>query len=195
MDYNTKRKKLPMPEYGRNIQNMVDHLFTLEDREKRNQSAQAIIDVMGNLYPYLRDVAEYKHKLWDHIAIMSDFKLDIDYPYDPPSPDILTEKPHRVPYNQSNIKVRHYGLITQKLIDKAIEMEGEEQQILIEQIANQMKKLYQAWNKDSVEDEKIFIDLEELSGHKLKVSRDIQLSEVRVAPPPLQNKKKKKKRN
>lgn len=194
MDYNTKRKKLPMPEYGRNIQNMVDHLFTLEDREKRNQSAQAIIDVMGNLYPYLRDVAEYKHKLWDHIAIMSDFKLDIDYPYDPPSPDILTEKPHRVPYNQTEIKLKHYGLITQKLIDKAVEMEGEEQQILIEQIANQMKKLYQAWNKDSVEDEKIFIDLEELSGHKLKVPRDIQLSEVRVAPQTPQNKKKKKKR-
>lgn len=193
MDYNTKRKKLPMPEYGRNIQNMVDHLFTIEDREKRNQSAQAIIDVMGNLYPYLRDVAEYKHKLWDHIAIMSDFKLDIDYPYDPPSPDILTEKPHRVSYNQTDIKLKHYGLITQKLINAAIEMEGEEQRMLIEQIANQMKKLYQAWNKDSVEDEKIFIDLEELSGHKLKVPRDIQLSEVRVAPP-IQSKKKKKKR-
>jgi hypothetical protein len=183
-----------MPEYGRNIQNMVAHLFTIEDREKRNQSAQAIIDVMGNLYPYLRDVAEYKHKLWDHIAIMSDFKLDIDYPYDPPSPDILTEKPRRVPYNQTDIKLRHYGVITQKLIDKAIEMEGEEQLILIEQIANQMKKLYQAWNKDSVEDEKIFIDLEELSGHKLKVPRDIQLSEVRIAQPIPQNKKKKKKR-
>jgi hypothetical protein len=194
MDYNTKRKKLPMPEYGRNIQNMVDHLFTLEDREKRNQSAQAIIDVMGNLYPYLRDVAEYKHKLWDHIAIMSDFKLDIDYPYDPPSPDILTEKPHRVPYNQTDIKLKHYGLITQKLINAAIDMEGEEQLILIEQIANQMKKLYQAWNKDSVEDEKIFIDLEELSGHKLKVPRDIQLSEVRVAPQTSMSKKKKKKR-
>jgi hypothetical protein len=193
MDYNTKRKKLPMPEYGRNIQNMVDHLFTIEDREKRNQSAQAIIDVMGNLYPYLRDVAEYKHKLWDHIAIMSDFKLDIDYPYDPPSPDILTEKPHRVPYNQTDIKLKHYGLITQKLINAALEMEGEEQRMLIEQIANQMKKLYQAWNKDSVEDEKIFIDLEELSGHKLKVPRDIQLSEVRIAPP-IQSKKKKKKR-
>ncbi|MCA1758526.1 MAG: DUF4290 domain-containing protein, partial [Bacteroidales bacterium] len=101
----------------------------------------------------------------------------------------------RVPYNQTEIKLKHYGLITQKLIDKAVEMEGEEQQILIEQIANQMKKLYQAWNKDSVEDEKIFIDLEELSGNKLKVPRDIQLSEVRVAPQtPLSKKKKKNKR-
>ncbi|MGC9353410.1 MAG: DUF4290 domain-containing protein [Mariniphaga sp.] len=195
MDYNTKRKKLPMPEYGRNIQNMVDHLFTIEDREKRNQSAQAVIDVMGNLYPYLRDVAEYKHKLWDHIAIMSDFKLDIDYPYEPPSPDILTEKPHKVPYNQNEIKLKHYGLITQKMIDKAIEMEGNEQRILIEQIANQMKKQYLAWNKDSVEDEKIFIDLEELSGHKLKVPRDIQLADIKIQQPQQQSKKKKKKRS
>jgi len=193
MDYNTKRKKLPMPEYGRNIQNMVDHLFTIEDREKRNQSAQAVIDVMGNLYPYLRDVAEYKHKLWDHLAIMSDFKLDIDYPYEPPSPDILTEKPRKVSYNQHDIRLRHYGLITQKMIDAAIDMEGEEQRILIEQTANQMKKLYLAWNKDSVEDEKIFLDLEELSGHKLKVPRDLQLADVRVQIAQPQGKKKKKK--
>ncbi|WP_172594436.1 DUF4290 domain-containing protein [Mariniphaga sediminis] len=195
MDYNTNRKKLPMPEYGRNIQNMVNHLFTIEDREKRNRSAQAVIDVMGNLYPYLRDVAEYKHKLWDHLAIMSDFKLEIDYPYAPPSPDILTEKPHRVPYNQNNIKLRHYGLITEKLIETAIGMEGEKQQILIEQIANQMKKLYLSWNKDSVEDEKIFIDLEELSGNRLKVPRDLQLTDVKI--PTVgggQGKKKKKKK-
>lgn len=193
MDYNTSRKKLPMPEYGRNIQNMVDHLFTIEDKEKRNQSAQAVIDVMGNLYPYLRDVAEYKHKLWDHIAIMSDFKLDIDYPYELPSPDILMEKPRRVPYNQNDIKLRHYGVITQKLIDTAITMEGDEQRILIEQIANQMKKLYLAWNKDSVEDEKIFLDLEELSGHKLKVPREIQLVDVKIPTIQPQGKKKKKK--
>jgi hypothetical protein len=193
MDYNTQRKKLPMPEYGRNIQNMVDHLFTIEDKERRNQNAQAIIDVMGNLYPYLRDVAEYKHKLWDHIAIMSNFELDIDYPYEPPSPDILTEKPRRVPYNQQDIQLRHYGLITKKLIDAAINMEGDEQRILIEQIANQMKKLYLQWNRDSVEDDKIIMDLEELSGGKLKVPKDLRLTEVKVAPPVQPKKKKKKK--
>jgi len=192
MDYNTQRKKLPMPEYGRNIQYMVDHLFTIEDREKRNQSAQALIDVMGNLYPYLRDVAEYKHKLWDHLAIMSNFELDIDYPYEPPSPDILTEKPHRVPYNQHDISLRHYGLITKKLIEVAVDMQGEEQKILIEQIANQMKKLYMTWNKDSVEDEKIFLDLEEISEHKLKVPRDLKLTDAKIAPPPPKKKKKKK---
>ena len=194
MDYNTQRKKLPLPEYGRNIQNMVDHLFTIEDRERRNRSAQTIIDVMGNLYPYLRDVPEYKHKLWDHLAIMSDFKLDIDYPYELPSPDILTEKPKQVPYNQSKIKVRHYGIIIQKMIDAAILMEGEEQEILIEQIANQMKKLYMAWNKDSVDDEKIFSDLQELSGNRLKVPEGVKLTEVRVQQPQRQQSKRRRRR-
>jgi len=181
MDYNTNRKKLPMPEYGRNIQNMVDHLNTIEDREKRNRSAQTIIDVMGNLYTYLRDVEDFKHKLWDHLAIMSDFKLDIDYPYELPSPDILTEKPNRVPYPQHDIRYRHYGLITEKMINKAVEMEdGEDKNILIEQTANQMKKLFMAWNKDAVEDEKIFKDMEELSGNKLKVPRDITLMDTKA---------------
>ncbi len=192
MDYNTRRKKLPMPEYGRNIQNMVDHLLTIEDRDKRNRSAQTVIDVMGNLYPYLRDVAEFKHKLWDHLAIMTDFKLDIDYPYEPPSPDILTEKPNMVEYPQHNKKYRHYGLITQKMIEAAVEMEGEEQRIIIEQMANQMKKLYITWNKDSVDDEIIFKDIEELSGNRLKVPRDIKLVDVSVKP--AFTKKKKKKR-
>ena len=182
-----------MPEYGRNIQNMVDHLFTIEDRQKRNRSARAVIDVMGNLYPYLRDVAEYKHKLWDHLAIMANFKLDIDYHYEPPLPEILLGKPHKVPYNQNDIKLRHYGLIIEKLIQAAIGMEENKQRILIVQIANQMKKLYMAWNKDSVDDEKIFTDLEELSGHKLKVPGDIELTDVKM-PAAAQSKKKKKKK-
>ena len=180
-NYNTQRKKLPLPEYGRNIQNMVDYLFTLEDREKRNRSAQAVIDVMGNLNPHLRDVAGYKHKLWDHLAIMADFKLDIDYPYNPPTPDILTEKPKIVQYPQKNIMYKHYGYTMELLIDKISEMEGEEREILIEQVANQMKKLYLAWNKDAVEDEKIFSDLYELSEGKVNISSDsVQLTETRA---------------
>jgi hypothetical protein len=190
MDYNTNRQKLPMPEYGRNIQNMVNHLLTIEDREKRNRAAQTIIDVMGNLYPYLRDVSEFKHKLWDHIAIMSDFKLDIDYPYELPSADILRTKPAKVEYQQHDLKYRHYGLIITKMIEVATTMEGDEKRILIEQIANQMKKLYMAWNKDSVEDDKIFQDLEELSGNRIKVPPDLRLSDMKIPAP----KKKKKKK-
>ena len=180
MDYNTNRKKLPLPEYGRNIQNMVDYLFTIEDKDKRNRSAQTVIDVMGNLYPYLRDVAEFKHKLWDHLAIMSDFNLDIDYPYEPPTPDTLLEKPKKVPYNQNYIKYKHYGHTMELLIKKAIEMEGEEKEIIIEQLANQMKKLYLTWNKDAVEDGKIFMDLEELSHGNVEIGSDIQLTETKA---------------
>ncbi|MFW6309792.1 MAG: DUF4290 domain-containing protein [Prolixibacteraceae bacterium] len=193
MDYNTQRKKLPLPEYGRNIQNMVDHLKTIEDREERNRAAQTVIDVMGNLYTYLRDVAEFKHKLWDHLAIMSNFDLDIDYPYEPPSPEILNEKPNRVPYNQQDLKYRHYGLVTKKMIEAAVDLEENEQQIMVEQLANHMKKLYLLWNKDSVDDEKIFSDLEEMSNGRLKVSRDLVLSDTKAVF--TKKKKKKKKHN
>jgi len=190
MDYNSKRKKLPLPEYGRNIQNMVDYLLTIEDREKRNKAAQTVIDVMGNLYPYLRDVPEFKHKLWDHLAIMSDFKLDIDYPYDPPSPEILNEKPNKVLYNQNNIKYKHYGLVMEKMIEKLPDYEGEEKDILVELLANHMKKSFLVWNKDAVEDNKIFMDLEELSNGKLKIDEDLKLAEIKQ----LIGKKKKKTR-
>lgn len=159
---------------------MVDYLFTVEDREQRNKNAQVVIDVMGNLYPYLRDVAEFKHKLWDHLAIMSDFKLDIDYPYDPPTPDILTEKPNRVPYAQNKIKYKHYGYTMELLIRKTVELEGEEKETMIELLANHMKKSYLAWNKDAVEDEKIFMDLEELSRGNVEVSKDLQLTETKT---------------
>jgi len=190
MDYNSKRKKLPLPEYGRNIQNMVDYLLTIEDREKRNKAAQTVIDVMGNLYPYLRDVPEFKHKLWDHLAIMSDFKLDIDYTYDPPSPEILNEKPNKVLYNQNNIKYKHYGLVMEKMIEKLPDYEGEEKDILVELLANHMKKSFLVWNKDAVEDNKIFMDLEELSNGKLKIDEDLKLAEIKQ----LIGKKKKKTR-
>ena len=193
MDYNSKRKKLPLPEYGRNIQNMVDYLMTIEDREKRNRSAQTVIDVMGNMYPYLRDVAEFKHKLWDHLAIMSDFKLDIDYPYDPPTPDILTERPNRVPYSDNKIKYRHYGYTMQLLIKKASEMEGDEKEIMVELLANHMKKSYLQWNKDAVEDDKILMDLNEMSKGKLVARENMQLTETKaILGKPKKNKKKKK---
>lgn len=179
MDYNSKRKKLPLPEYGRNIQNMVNYLMTIEDKEKRNREAQTVIDVMGNLYPYLRDVPEFNHKLWDHLAIMADFKLDIDYPYEPPSPDILTEKPNKVPYDQHHITYKHYGLVMENMIARVADFEGEERDVLIRLLANHMKKSYLAWNKDAVEDTKIFMDLQELSGNKISVDTDYQLTETK----------------
>nr|WP_321355062.1 DUF4290 domain-containing protein [uncultured Draconibacterium sp.] len=195
MDYNTKRKKMALPEYGRNIQNMVDYLLTIEDRDKRNKSAQTVIDVMGNLFPHLRDVQEFRHKLWDHLAIMSDFQLDIDYPYDPPSPESLTERPNTVPYTKHRIKYKHYGRTMELLIKEADNFEGEEREIIIEQLANHMKKSYLAWNKDAVEDQMIFNDLEEMSRGHLKVPEGTQLADAKtlVGSPKKKNKSKKKK--
>ncbi|TKG91069.1 DUF4290 domain-containing protein [Puteibacter caeruleilacunae] len=180
MDYNSNRKKLVLPEYGRNIQNMVDHTMTIEDREERNRAAKAIIDVMGNMYPYLRDIPDFRHKLWDHLAIMSDFKLDIDSPYETPNKEVLDEKPEKVPYSSNAIKYRHYGKTLQLLVDKAGDFdEGQEREVLIQLLANHMKKCYLVWNKDAVEDEKIFEDIQELSNGKISFSEDYKLIEAR----------------
>ncbi len=196
-DYNTSRKKLALPEYGRHVHNMVDLIMEMEDRDRRTQTAYAIIDVMGNLNPYLRDIPDFKHKLWDHLAIMADFKLDIDYPYDPPSRDILMEKPHKVPYCQRDIKFRHYGYTMDLMIRKAIEFEeGKEKDILVWQLANHMKKSYLTWNRDSVEDEKIIEDLGIMSKRLLKTS-DLELADVKGTPvrQPYQAKQKTQRRN
>lgn len=183
---------MALPEYGRNVQNMVDYLLTIEDRDKRNKSAQAVISVMGNLFPHLRDVQEFKHKLWDHLAIMSDFKLDIDYPYDPPAPETRHEKPATVPYNQHFIKYKHYGRTMELLIKAADKFEGEEREIIIEQLANHMKKSYLSWNKDAVEDKMILNDLYEISDGQLTPEQDLKLAEIKQLVPNNNNNKKKK---
>lgn len=180
MDYNSNRKKLILPEYGRNIQNMVAYTMTIENREERQKAAQAIIDIMGNLYPYLRDIPDFKHKLWDHIAIMSEFKLDIDYPYEIPTKEILTGKPDRIPYNSGNVKFKHYGHIVEKMIKRAAEYEeGPEKESLVQMIADHMKKCYLTWNKETVDDERVMADFHELSKGKIEVREDFQLKETK----------------
>ncbi len=152
-DYNTSRKKLALPEYGRHIHKLVDHIMTIEDRDERNRATRGLINVMGNLNPHLRDVVDFKHKLWDHLAIISDFKLDIDSPYPLPTIEILTEKPRIVPYNQNRITYKHYGKVLEDMVKKASEMEdGEEKKVLTEMLANIMKKLYLTWNREAVND-------------------------------------------
>ncbi len=180
-DYNTSRKNLILPEYGRNIQKMVNHVVEIEDREERNRAARAIINIMGNLNPHLRDINDFKHKLWDHIAIISKFRLDIDFPYDPPEASKFEEKPNRIPYNQNNLKYKHYGKSVKLMIDKAAELEdGEEKEYLTGLLANHMKKSYLTWNREAVEDKQILDDLRELSGGKIKFeNEDIQLSETK----------------
>ncbi|MDD2437548.1 MAG: DUF4290 domain-containing protein [Massilibacteroides sp.] len=173
MEYNTAEKPLKLPEYGRNIQNMVDYCVKIEDREERKRCADTIINIMGNMFPHLRDVNDFKHILWDHLAIMSDFKLDIDYPYEIVRKEDLHSRPPKLPYNNSNIRYRHYGKTLEHMILKATELEeGEERKQLIRLLANQMKKSFLTWNKESVDDEKIFKDLHELSQGKITLSID-----------------------
>ena len=143
MEYNTQQRVLPLPEYGRSIQNMVDHCLTLEDRAERQRCANTIINIMGNMFPHLRDVPDFKHKLWDHLAIMSDFKLDIDFPYDLPERETFQTKPHPVPYPGNQIKSRHYGKIIEEMIKEAVKMEeGELKSHLKLLIANYIKRSY-----------------------------------------------------
>lgn len=203
LDYNTQLKRLELPEYGRNIQRMVDYALTIEDKEERAKCAQTIISIMGNLFPHLRDVPDFKHKLWDHLAILADFKLDIEYPYEIIRKENLYSKPEVVPYDSKRIKVRHYGKMVEELIEKAVAMEdGSEKTRLIELLANHMKKSILSWNREAVEDIKIFDDLRTLSNGRIDVSEEtirmMDAREIVVAPrnpqPSKQNKNRKNQR-
>ena len=165
MKYNTAEKHLAQPEYGRNVQNLVDYCVTIEDREERNRCANAIISIMGNLYPQQRDTNDFKHILWDHLAIMSDFKLDVDYPYEVVKEADLQTRPPRIPYVSTRIRSRQYGKIMEQMVGKATEMENSPaKDYLVRSLANQMKRSYVTWNnKDTVSDAKIFKDLAQLS--------------------------------
>ena len=181
MKYNTEEKRLALPDYGRNIQNMVDHCLTIADREERTRCANTIISIMGNMFPHLRDVNHFKHILWDHLAIMSDFQLDIDYPYEVIKKEELFIRPQCLPYPKHDIRYRHYGKTIELMIDEASKMEeGPMRDRLIQLLATHMKLDYLVWNKDSVDDEKILKDLAELSGWKLSVTPDqVKLAEGR----------------
>lgn len=173
MKYNTAEKRLVLPEYGRNIQNMVDYCLTIEDREERNRCANSIISTMGNLFPHLRDVNDFKHILWDHLAIMSDFKLDVDYPYEIIKKENLNKRPPRLAYGNSSITYRHYGQALERMIQKANELEeGEEKDALVRMLANHMKRSFMVWNKDTVDDRKILKDLCELSDEKIVLNEE-----------------------
>ena len=171
LEYNTERTKLIIPEYGRHIHQMIDQAVALKDKEERNKMAKAIIGVMGNLNPHLRDVPDFQHKLWAQLFIMSNFELDVDSPFEKPSKEIyVNSKPNKLEYPQSYPKYRFYGNNIMKMIDIAIGWEeGELKDKLIANIANHMKKCFLNWNKDSVDDKVIFDHLADLSNGSLKV--------------------------
>ena len=159
MEYNTNQKKLALPEYGRSVQKMVDHALTIEDRNERQNCANTIVRIMGSMFPNTRNLPDYERKLWDHLAIMSDFMLDIDYPFEVIKKEEFHTPPQRIPYQTGEIRNRHYGRIVEEMIAHAMTLEeGEERNCFVELILIQMKKNYIAWNKDGVEDRKIIED-------------------------------------
>lgn len=176
MEYNTDREKLHLPEYGRNLQNMIEKIATIENREERTRLTKDIVNIVSQMSTEDRD-GNFWHRLWDQVYIMSNFSLDVDAPYPAPSQAEVSSKPRRIPYNTNNIRYRHYGNLIYFLIKKAAEMEeSPEKNNIISLIASQMKKLYLIWNRDTVDDDLIFKNLEELSGGSIKVDPNLRLA-------------------
>lgn len=171
LEYNSERKPLIIPEYGRHLHKLIDQAIATESREERNKLAKYIISVMGTMNPHLRDVPDFQHKLWDQLFIMSDFQLDVDSPYPIPSKEVLKMKPDPLNYPQNFPKYRFYGNNITYMIAVANQWEeGEMKSALVKVIANHMKKCYLSWNKDTVTDAVIFEHLYELSGGKLNLT-------------------------
>ncbi|HEY9221762.1 MAG: DUF4290 domain-containing protein [Lutibacter sp.] len=181
LEYNSERPHLIIPEYGRHVQKLIDNCVAIEDPEERNKMARAIVDVMGNLQPHLRDVPDFKHKLWDQLFIMSDFKLDAESPYGKPLREELAAKPESLAYPKYDSKYRFYGNNIQTMIDVALTWEeGEAREALYFAIANHMKKCYLNWNKDTVDDAIIYKHLLELSKGKIDLEdKNESLTEVK----------------
>jgi hypothetical protein len=170
MEYNTTREKLILPEYGRNVQNMISHAMEIKDREERNNAAQAIIEVMGQLNPHLRDVDDYRHKLWTHLFVMSDFKLDVDSPYEIPKEEVLNEKPELMVYPKGKIKYGHYGKYTQDMLTSSADINDKEaKEFFTMAMGNFMKKQYLVHNNGAVENHVIADHLNELSSGDLSI--------------------------
>ncbi len=170
LKYNTEREPLVIPEYGRQIQDLINYITTIEDKEERNKAAHAVIKIMGAKSPHLRDIDDFNHVLWDQLFLMSGFKLDVDSPYPIPNSETLTLVPNKITYPQKEPKYRFYGNNILKMIEGVLEIEeGEKKEALIMLVANHMKKSYLSWNKETVEDEVIFQHLLELSGGKINL--------------------------
>lgn len=179
LDYNTEREKLAMPEYGRNVLDMVERLRDIEDRAKRTEQARAVVRVMELLNPAVHAEENWEHKLWDHLFIMAGYDLDVDSPYPVPAPEDRASKPMRIPLKTRAVKARHYGRNIESIIDLiAGEEDGEQKTAMIRSLAIYMRQQYLIWNKDSVADETIFQDIEKLSDYRIRVPEGISLTRI-----------------
>jgi hypothetical protein len=177
LEYNTQRAKLRIPAYGRNIQKMIGYALTVTDNEERNKVAKAIVNVMGQVNPYLKEMEDLNHKLWTHLFLISDFELDVDSPYPKPLASTFKEKPQILDYPKNSIRYSHYGIAIQNMISVISEFnEGEEKDHLVRLMVNLMKRMYLTWNRDSVDDDLILKQLDELSKGKLKLSENLNIT-------------------
>ena len=175
MDYNTSRNNILIPEYGRNVQKMVEYALTIEDREKRNDLALRIVKIMTQMHIKAGNYGDTNHKIWDHLFIISDYKLDVDAPYPMPDKEKVAAKPQVIEYSNGKIRNRTYGRNLEKIVQKAIEFEdGEEKAALVSLIANNLKKYYLNWNRNTVDDEQILKDLYRISDGKLSLPEDYE---------------------
>lgn len=193
-NYNFDRKKLLLPEYGRHVHNMVEFLLTIEDRQLRNEQALSVIDVMGNINPQLRDTDGFKHKLWDHLFIMSEFKLDVDSPFPIPTPETLNTRPARPEYPKNNIRFKHYGRNVMTMIGAVskISTEDPERQKAVNTLARYMKSKSQEFNNENANDDTIMRDINMMSGNEMVIDKVVLngvKSESRINQTPSKYKK------
>lgn len=181
MQYNTAQPRLIISEYGRHVQDMALYLLTIPDRKERTKAAEAVIQTMTQVHPYSKDSEELRRKLWDHLYVITGFRLEVDSPYEKPSPEAFDAKPERLHYPYINIRHKHYGKIVDEMIKKAALMQdNEERDVLIASIAALMKKGFMMWNKCTVDDNTIIKDLKEISKGKLVLKDASALANVHV---------------
>jgi hypothetical protein len=187
MPYNTSRGKMIMREYGRHVQQMVEFVASIKDPKKRNEQVQIIIELMGHMNPHLRNVEEFRHKLYDHIYIMADYDIDIESPYPIPDRKIIEKKPDPLPYPKHKMPYRHYGVNVARMIEKAKKFtDPEKKKLYVQYLANYMKLVHNNWNKENVNDEVIREDLKVMSKGELELSSDTELQQFRT-PAPVRN--------
>ena len=184
MRYNTELKKLIIHEYSRHIHEIIDNLCKIEDPKKRNEQAEITIPIMGNLNPHLRDVADFKHKLWDHLFIMSEHKLEVDSPYPKPTQKEINLKPELIENKQGSLKYPHYGsFIISMIKEVGIMKESEKKKELAIGIANQMKKNYINWNQSNIMDKFIINEINSISEGKINLDPETVLSSYSLTKP------------
>lgn len=173
LEYNTQRPHLRVPGYGRNIQKMINHAISIESSEDRNKIAGAIVSVMGQVNPQLKEIEDLNHKLWSHLFLISEFNLDVDSPYPKPAPESFTSKPDVLDYPQDKIRYGHYGLAIQNMLKIIGEFEeGDKKDHLSGLMVNLMKRMYLTWNRSSVDNDLIIKQLTELSGGKINLNEE-----------------------